>query len=139
MRQIESEQFKYTGEDIIELKNDYEADSVRVFYIQNSINKDIEIIELGENYIQLELGEPLETNTTINITYNVKTVVDYSDPSVKLQVLEKEVKELKKAVRILEEALGNRVTNQTFNMYLKNLEKKLGVSVIDQSYFQGYP
>lgn len=139
MRQIESEQFKYIGEDIIELKNDYEPDSVRVFYIQNSINKNIEIIELGENYIQLELEEPLENNTTINVTYNVKQVVDYSDPSVKFQMLENEVKELKKVIGILEKALNNRVTNQTFNLYLKNLEKKLGVSVIDQSYFQGYP
>lgn len=139
MRQIESEQFKYIGEEIIELKNDYEPDSVRVFYIQHSINKNIEIIELGENYIQLDLEEPLENNTTINVTYNVKKVVDYSDPSVKFQMLENEVKELKKVIGILEKALNNRVTNQTFKLYLKNLEKKLGVSVIDQSYFQGYP
>lgn len=93
------------------------------------------VTELGEDYIQLP---QVPTNYKIEISYNILGTLPEDnqiefDILERLHLLEKAVKDLYKIQEVQKEALNNRVNITAFRAWIRLVEKKTGVKLVDQN------
>ena len=93
------------------------------------------VIELGENYLQLP---EITAGYTVVISYNILGTLPEDnqiefDIVVRLNTLEKAVKDLYKIQEAQKEALNNRVNITAFRAWTRLIEKKTGIKLIDQN------
>ena len=93
------------------------------------------VVELGEDYIQLP---QVPTLYKIEIKYNVLGTLEEDnqiefDILKRLALLEKAVADLFKIQEAQREALNNRVNITAFRAWIRLMEKKTGVKLIDQN------
>lgn len=113
-----------------ETQYDYISNSVRAAL---STGERVTITELGEKYITID---PDVKDSLVIITYNIET----NEDTINTDLLRKRVIDLEKQVQALndklnthEEALNNRVSITTFQTWLKLVEKKAGIKLIDNN------
>jgi hypothetical protein len=89
----------------------------------------IEDFYITGGFIILQNAVPV--GVTLRIEYKIE--VDEVETSIEIKVkkLEKQVEELKEAVRLLDQALLERVDKHSFRVWIKAVEMKMGISVID--------
>lgn len=140
MTELKTEQFTYNGEEIFQVKEDFVPGSLICYYIMNGLKTTLTVTELGENYINISTPNVVIPNRApISMTYRVETDKSKFSTLERLKMLEEENIEQRKQLIVLAEALKYRLDIKTFKTYLKSLEKKLGVDVIDQSFSSPYP
>lgn len=119
---------------ILELSNNYKSNTVSVKLIDTNGETPVAINEIGENYI--EILDNLTNDSTLKVVYELyQTTVTPQNLIERVVTLELENKELKNNIILLEKAVKNRVSNETFNLWIKIVEKKLGLSIPDQNLF----
>lgn len=113
------------------IKTEYE-------YIPNSVRASLStgqrVIaqELGEQYISID---PSVGEQEVTIFYNTP-VMEINESGLlrqKINELEKQVNTLTKKLDLHERALDNRVSVTTFQTWLKLVEKKAGIKLIDNT------
>lgn len=140
MSELRTEQFTYNGEEIFQIKEDFISKTLTCYFIQNGLKTTLTVEELGDNYINIKTeGVVIPNRASISITYRVETDTSKFTALERIKFLEKEVNDQKKIVTTLAEALKYRVDIETFKTYLKSLEKKLGVDIIEQTFPIPYP
>lgn len=140
MSELKTEQFTYNGEEIFQVKDDFIPGSISCYFIMNGLKTTLTVTELGENYINITTPNIVIPNRApISITYRIETDTSKFSTVERLKMLEKDNLEQKKQLAVLAEALKYRVDITTFKTYLKHLEKKLGVDLIDQTFSNPYP
>ena len=92
-------------------------------------NEKIEAFYVTSTYIILETPIPLGVSIAVEYKIQVEEVV--ITPEVRVRQLELQVLELKKEVETLHEALKERVDKHSFRVWIKAIEMKMGISVID--------
>ena len=80
----------------------------------------------------------LTLNDILDINYIIEEITKFNSLE-RIQALEQKVLELEKAQKQIFESLYHRVSNETFNTWLKALEKQLGVEIISQQFSAPYP
>lgn len=140
MTELKTEQFTYNGEEIFQVKEDFVPGSLICYFIMNGLKTNLSVTELGENYINISTPNVIiPDRAPISLTYRVETDTSKFSTLERLKMLEKENLEQRKQLATLAEALKYRVDIQTFKTYLKSLEKKIGVDLIDQTFSNPYP
>ena len=91
--------------------------------------------EIGGTY--LEVTPAPDTGTILRITYEVYEVVPDNQEAAftliqRVKDLEIAVENLYKLNKVLEESISNRVNITSFQAWLRLVEKKLGIKIIDQ-------
>ena len=130
----QEERYIHTQEDniVLELQEDYLADSVKVWICDAQWNKirELNIIELGSKYVQLT--ENLILDNKLTITYNIRTLEFNHDTNilVKLKHLEELVLKQEYAIQQLTKALDNRVSTHTFRLWINAIERSYGKPVL---------
>lgn len=116
------------GNTVVELKHKNIVANSVLIHIEGG-NEKIENFYVTSGFIILEHTVPVDTSLIINY----KIEVDEVEPSLELKVkeLEKQVQELQKIVQTLDQALLQRVDKHSFRVWIKAIEKKMGISVID--------
>jgi hypothetical protein len=119
---------------IYELSLNYKAGSVSVKELTGSGDIPLLFNEIGENYI--ELVDLPTTGNTIRVTYTIDEPNKSASSLVeRLVALEGIIEAQNKKITTLEKAVRNRVNVETFNVWIKLVEKKLGISVADRNLF----
>lgn len=119
---------------IYELNLNYKAGSVNVVQLAVSGDIPIRLNEIGENYIEL-IDSPT-IGSTLKVTYTIAEPNKSPSSLIeRLVALESLVESQNKKITVLEKAIRNRVNVETFNVWIKLVEKKLGVSVADRNLF----
>lgn len=131
------EQVLFDGNEIIELGHVYNKGSVKIFVKNNTESIPLEVNEIGGNYVSFDTSK-LTLNDILDINYIIEEVTKFNSLE-RIQVLEQKVLELEKAQKQIFESLYHRVSNETFNTWLKALEKQLGVEIISQQFSAPYP
>lgn len=132
------EQVLFDGNEIIELGHAYNKGSVKIFVKNNTESIPLEVNEIGGNYVSFDISK-LTLNDILDINYIIEEEVTKFNSLERIQVLEQKVLELEKAQKQIFESLYHRVSNETFNTWLKALEKQLGVEIISQQFSAPYP
>ena len=133
-----TEQVLFDGNEIIELGHTYNKGSVKIFVKNNTESIPLEVNEIGGNYVSFDTSK-LTLNDVLDINYIIEEEVTKFNSLERIQVLEQKVLELEKAQKQIFESLYHRVSNETFNTWLKALEKQLGVEIISQQFSAPYP
>ena len=132
-----TEQVLFDGNEIIELGHAYNKGSVKIFVKNNTKSIPLEVNEIGGNYVSFDTSK-LTLNDILDINYNIEEITKFNSLE-RIQALEQKVLELEKAQKQIFESLYHRVSNETFNTWLKALEKQLGVEIISQQFSAPYP
>lgn len=113
----------------------YDANSLEGFKIDaNNNSTPITLISLGLDYIQVE-GTIIEVGEKLKVTYNAygsTTINNQSELVGRIVQLEKAVEGLYELNKALKEGLNNRVNVTTFQAWLRLVEKKLGIDIVDK-------
>lgn len=133
-----TEQVLFDGNEIIELGHAYNKGSVKIFVKKNTESIPLEVNEIGGNYVSFDTSQ-LTLNDILDINYIIEEETTKFNSLERIQVLEQKVLELEKAQKQIFESLYHRVSNETFNTWLKALEKQLGVEIISQQFSAPYP
>ena len=118
---------------VYEVLENYTAGTVKVYSINgiNNTETSIDVIELGENYLQLVITPP--TNSYIKIVYRTAPIVQTStELYLEVKSLKKEINSLQQEIKNLEKALNNRVNVETFQSWITLIEDSLGIK-LDQN------
>ena len=132
-----TEQVLFDGNEIIELGHVYNKGSVKIFVKKNTESIPLKVNEIGGNYVSFDTSQ-LTLNDILDINYIIEEATKFNSLE-RIQVLEQKVLELEKAQKQIFESLYHRVSNETFNTWLKALEKQLGVEIISQQFSAPYP
>ena len=132
------ENVTFIGDTILELQKDFISGTITCSFLNNTIKKTVMVKELGERYISLDIDpEAIPFNSVLNISYKVKDEYSKLSESQKIASLEKRLDDQEKVMKELLAGMKNRVDIQTFTVWIKALENKLGVDLIDQHFSQG--
>ena len=118
---------------VYKVLENYTSGTVQVYLINeiDSTETSIEVIELGENYLQLVITPP--TDSYIKITYRTAPIVQTStELYLEVKSLKKEINSLQQEIKNLEKALNNRVNVETFQSWITLIEDSLGIK-LDQN------
>lgn len=137
MYKTQYENIPFVGETIIELQKEFLDGSLTCSFLNNTIKKNVPTKSLGGKYISLEIDADLiPFNSILNITYKIKDDVTKLTEQQRIGILEEQVKDQEKVLKEILEALKYRVDIQTFNTWIKALEKQLDVEIIKQQFSQ---
>ena len=134
---IQIDKFLGDGENLIyETSNKYSPNSVVSTITTNNITTPVSIIELGETFV--ELTSPLSVGSTLTLTYNIAGTlptdnIEDIDIKQRLVKLEKTVSDMYIVIQAQKEALNNRVNITAFRAWLRLVEKKTGIKLIDEN------
>ena len=134
---IQIDKFLGDGENLIyETSHKYSPNSIVSTITTNSITTSIDIIELGETFI--ELVSPVSIGSTLTLTYNRAGTlptdnIEEIDIKQRLVKLEKTVSDMYIVIQAQKEALNNRVNITAFRAWLRLVEKKTGIKLIDEN------
>lgn len=132
------EKFISDGSEIIELKEEYLGESVKVFLInQDNTLTQVPAVEIGNKYISL--SDTIEAGKKFEVRYNTISENDKFDLSKRIQQLETKIERQDKVLKEVLTALRHRVDLGTFNTWTKSIEDKIGVELISQSFQTPYP
>jgi len=92
-------------------------------------NEKIETFYVTSTYVILETPIPLGVSIIVEYKVQIEEVV--LTPEIRVRQLELQVAELKRDVETLNEALKERVDKHSFRVWIKAIEMKMGISVID--------
>lgn len=131
-----TEIFHFNGSFILELSNEYIPSSVKAWYYESDSKLEpISLNEIGGRYIGLDEEASLE-GVTIKVEYAIETKKFSTE---KLNQLEAQVAEQQKVIETILEALRHRVDIHTFSTYLRTLESKLNIDILDEVFTKPYP
>lgn len=134
------ELISYDGNEIYELKEEYIESSVKVSLKQTGSRAvKLTVSEIGGRFISLDIPDTTEIGDILEVTYKVKEKIIRKFDTDRLSALEKKVLEQEKLILELQKAVRNRISVRTFTSWLKALEQKLGVDIIDQAFQSPYP
>lgn len=137
MYKTQYENIPFVGETIIELQKEFIDGSLTCSFLNNTIKKNVPTKNLGGKYISLEIDTDLiPFNSVLNISYKIKDDVTKLTEQQRIGILEKQVNEQEKVLKEVLAALKHRVDIQTFNTWIKSLEKQLDVEIIKQQFSQ---
>lgn len=137
---IIKEDFYFNGDYILEVKEEYIPKTVKAWYYETDTKiVEIEVEEVGAKFINLDNDLDLEEKTRIKVEYGVDGEFKKIQNHERLLALETQVREQQILIKEILEALKYRVDINTFTVYLKSLEKQLGIEVFDQSFIKPYP
>ena len=131
---IKEEYFKGDGQNtIFQTTKTYDIGTVNVWV--GSI-KVTDTQELGDGYVML--SEAPQKGADIKITYTIEgtttpSIAEEFDVKKRLVQLEEAVKVLHQSNIALKEALNNRINVSTFQAWTRLIEKKMGVTLIDDN------
>lgn len=131
------ERFTSDGINTIYKSNEkYSAGTMKVSVITDQGELSVSFTELGEGYIQLNSVEPL--GKIIILTYELFGTLpedNQEEYNIKerIKTLEKAVENLYTLNKQLEKALEQRVNITSFQAWLRLVEKKLGIKLIDKT------
>ena len=134
---IQIDKFLGDGANLIyETSNKYSPNSVVSTITTNNITTSINIIELGETFV--ELTAPISVGSTLTLTYNIAGTlptdnIEEIDIKQRLVKLEKAVSDMYIVIQAQKEALNNRVNITAFRAWLRLVEKKTGIKLIDEN------
>lgn len=135
-----NENFYFNNEYILEMKEEYIPKSVKAWYYESDTKLvPINVEELGAKFIQLDETVELEEKVRIQVTYSVDIEFKRVQNHERLKLLEKKVEDQQEMIEKILEALKYRVDINTFTVYLKSLEKQIGIDIFDQSFTKPYP
>lgn len=131
-----TEIFHFNGSFILELSNEYIPSSVKAWYYESDSKLEpISLNEIGGRYIGLDEEASLD-GVTIKVEYAIETKKFSTE---KLNQLEAQVAEQQKVIETILEALRHRVDIHTFSTYLRTLESKLNIDILDEVFTKPYP
>lgn len=137
---IIKEDFYFNGDYILEVKEEYIPKTVKAWYYETDTKiVEIKVEEVGAKFINLDNDLDLEEKTRIKVEYGVDGEFKKIQNHERLLALETQVREQQILIKEILEALKYRVDINTFTVYLKSLEKQLGIEVFDQSFTKPYP
>ncbi len=129
-----TESFINSGNTILQTSNKYSPKTVKGKYVTDTQDVlDLVVTELGENYIEIE---EIPLNYKIIITYTIIGTLqednkDEYDIKERLHKLEEAVESLYEINKAYKEALNNRLNITAFNAWVKLIEKKMGIKLIE--------
>lgn len=123
---------------LLQTEQAYVQGSVKVKLVENNIEmQEIAIEEVGDTYITLTNNYPV--GTTFKITYNVRVSLSLDiDLLQRIRHLEKVCAQQQEMLEGLSLAVSNRVSKNTFRIWLKAMEKSFGTPILDQNLFGIY-
>lgn len=130
---IKEEYFKGDGQNtIFQTTKTYDTGTVGVW----SESTKVDIQELGDGYVMLT--EAPQKGSNIKISYTIEgtktpAATEEFDLKRRLVQLEEAVKVLHQSNIALKEALNNRINVSTFQAWTRLIEKKMGVTLIDDN------
>ena len=131
---IKEEYFKGDGQNtIFQTTKTYDTGTVNVWVESIKVT---DTQELGAGYVML--SEAPQTGADIKITYTIEgtktpSIAEEFDVKKRLVQLEEAVKVLHQSNIALKEALNNRINVSTFQAWTRLIEKKMGVTLIDDN------
>lgn len=134
---IQIDKFLGDGKNLIyETSHKYSPNSIVSTITTNNITTSINIIELGETFV--ELTAPISVGSTLTLTYNIAGTlptdnIEEIDIKQRLVKLEKAVSDMYVVIQAQKEALNNRVNITAFRAWLRLVEKKTGIKLIDEN------
>lgn len=132
-----TEIFYFNGSFILELSDEYIPSSVKAWYYESDSKLEpISLNEIGGRYIGLDEEASLEEGMAIKVEYAIETKKFSTE---KLNQLEARVAEQQKVIETILEALKHRVDIHTFSTYLRTLESKLNIDILDEVFTKPYP
>lgn len=120
----------YDGSEVYELKHEYLKGSV--------ITSQGEVQEIGSRFISVT-NIAIPEGETFEVGYKVEQETRRRFEADRLTAVEKRLDALEKENEELKKALRNRLDVGTFNAWMKALEHQLGVEIIKQSFHTVYP
>lgn len=130
---IKEEYFKGDGQNtIFQTTRAYATGTVEVWIESTKVD----IQELGDGYVMLT--EAPQKGSNIKISYTIEgtktpAATEEFDLKRRLVQLEEAVKVLHQSNIALKEALNNRINVSTFQAWTRLIEKKMGVTLIDDN------
>lgn len=122
------EEHTFAGNYILEVEHEYIAGSVKAFYAEPGFPLvPLAVSEIGAKYIGIPEASPLTKTTKLHIEYLTEAGEIRIRMNERLLALEEKVEAQQLVIENMLEALRNRVDTQTFNMYLKALEERIGL------------
>ncbi len=130
---IKEEYYKGDGQNtIFQTTKPYNSGTVEA--LVDSVKAEVQ--ELGDGYIMF--NDAPKKGSEIKITYTVEgtqspSIVEEFDMRKRIVQLEEAVKVLHQSNVMLKEALNNRINVSTFQAWTRLIEKKMGISLIDNN------
>ena len=138
MLKTKHENITFTGDTILELKEEFVSGTVTCSFLKNTIKKNVTVKNLGGKFISLEIDSGEIPNDVIfNISYKIKEEYSKLSEHARLALIEKRLDDQEKVLKEILEALKYRVDIQTFTTWIKSVETQLGVDLIKQQFSQG--
>ena len=138
MLKTKHENITFTGDTILELKEEFVSGTVTCFFLKNTIKTNVPVKNLGGKFISLEIDSGEIPNDVIfNISYKIKEEYSKLSEHARLALIEKRLDDQEKVLKEILEALKYRVDIQTFTTWIKSVETQLGVDLIKQQFSQG--
>ena len=138
MLKTKHENITFTGDTILELKEDFVSGSVTCSFLINTIKENVPVKYLGNRYISLDIDtDQIPLDTVFNISYKIKEEYSKLSEHDRLSLIEKRLDDQEKVLKEILEALKYRVDIQTFTTWIKSVETQLGVDLIKQQFSQG--
>lgn len=113
---------------VIELQHKKQiANSMKILI--EGTDETISEFTITSNYLLLDYAIPV--GVTLILKYKVEIETPTISTEQKIKQIEDEISRLKSQNQVLAEALSQRVDKHSFRVWLKAVEKQLGISVID--------
>lgn len=122
---------------IFQTSKKYSPNTITAQAISEGIVTDLAIIQLSDTYIQIDGNAP-EAGFTIKIEYEIlgtlpTDAAEEYDIKERLVRLERAIEDMYTIIKAQEKALNNRVNITAFQAWLKLVEKKTGIKLIDSN------
>lgn len=138
MLKTKHENITFTGDTILELKEEFVSGTVTCSFLKNTIKKNVPVKNLGGKFISLEIdSKEIPNDVIFNISYKIKEEYSKLSEHDRLALIEKRLDDQEKVLKEILEALKYRVDIQTFTTWIKSVETQLGVDLIKQQFSQG--
>ena len=129
------ENVQFTGDTILELDFEFVSGTVTCNYITNTLKTEVPVTVLGGKFISLSLDvDSIPPNTVLNISYKIKEEFSKLSEFERIKELESRINDHEKVLKEVLEALKYRVDIQAFKVWIKSLEKELGVDLVQQQF-----
>ena len=131
---IAKESFLSDGNVILKLSNKYSPTTVSAKSVsETNVVENITIIELGESYIEIPV---LPNGYTIVIEYNIAGTLpseskDEYDLKERIVRLEQGMEDMYEIIKAQKMAIDNRLNITAFRAWIKLVEKKMGIKLIE--------
>ena len=131
---IAKESFLSDGNVILKLSNKYSPTTVSAKSVsEKNVVENITIIELGESYIEIPV---LPNGYTIVVKYNIAGTLpseskDEYDLKERIVRLEQGMEDMYEIIKAQKMAIDNRLNITAFRAWIKLVEKKMGIKLIE--------